>query len=295
MFKTGGYLVGAILILIFITCCMCLTTIGAGYVGVVYNTNGGVEEKTLSQGWHIMSPWQHVTEYPVSTETVYLSKDTKEGSKEDDSINVGTADGKPVSVDVSYTYHFEPTKLQHVFNKFRGQEAKAIADTYIRRFVKDNMNAVSTQYGIFDIYGGKRPEVAMKAYKMLSESLLPDGILIEGLSIVDVRPDEATKQAIQAKVNAIQGLQQIEVEKSRSVIEAEKKKIDADGEATKKRIEADAVAYSNAKIQASATTQVIALEWIKKWDGKVSAVQSGNGNSMVQIPPEVLNALSPAK
>ncbi len=284
MFKTGGILVAIALVGAFILSCMCLTTINAGYVGVVYNANGGVEELTLGQGWHIVSPWQHVTEYPVSTETVYLSKDTKEGSKEDDSFNVGSSDGKPVSVDVSYRYHFEPTKLKHIFNKFRGQDAKIIADTYIRGFVKDKTNNVSTQYGLFDIYGSKRGEVALKSYQALCEVLTPDGIIIENLSIIDVRPDEQTKQAIQAKVNAIQGLQQIEVEKSRAIIEAEKKKIEADGEATKKRIEADAIAYSNQKIQSSASQQIIDLEWIKKWNGAVPTVSGSNAGLMVQMP-----------
>lgn len=35
---------------------MCTERIPAGYVGVVYNMNGGVDGEVLQQGWHLVSP-----------------------------------------------------------------------------------------------------------------------------------------------------------------------------------------------------------------------------------------------
>ena len=33
---------------------MSIERIPAGYVGIIYNANGGVEDETLAQGWHIV-------------------------------------------------------------------------------------------------------------------------------------------------------------------------------------------------------------------------------------------------
>ena len=274
----GGVIVAILILVLVIGFFACTTTIKPGYAGVVYNANGGLEERTLTQGWHVVAPWKHVTSYPVSTETVYLSKNVKEGGKDDDSIWAGTADGKPINMDVSYTYHYDPVKLKNIFTKFRGQSAEVIADVYIRRSVKDNLNAVSTQYGTFDVYGMKRDIVAQEAFKRFSGGLSEEGIIIESFSITDVRPDEDTLKAIQAKVNAIQALEQVKVEKEKAVIEAEKKAAEAKGQADSAKIVADGEAYANNAKRASITKELIDYTLAQKWDGKQPLVTGGGGN-----------------
>lgn len=54
---------------------MCSERIPAGYVGVVYNMNGGVDGEVLSQGWHIVSPTKKVTTYSIGIEQSYLTAD----------------------------------------------------------------------------------------------------------------------------------------------------------------------------------------------------------------------------
>ena len=98
---------------LFLFVCFCTTKIDAGYGGVVYSMNGGVEDDALSQGWHVVSPFKTITEYPISTETVYLSRDKKEGSSDDDSFFISTKDGKNVNVDVSYSYRMDFERLSY--------------------------------------------------------------------------------------------------------------------------------------------------------------------------------------
>lgn len=47
---------------------MCTERIPAGYVGVVYNMNGGVDGEVLQQGWHLVSPTKKVTTYSIGAE-----------------------------------------------------------------------------------------------------------------------------------------------------------------------------------------------------------------------------------
>jgi len=57
-------------------------------------------------------------------------------------------DGKVVNMDVSYTYHYDASKLAQVFTKFKGQSPSIIENTFIRRELKDALNKVTTQYGV---------------------------------------------------------------------------------------------------------------------------------------------------
>ena len=45
----------------------CVERVPAGYVGVVYNMNGGVDGEVLTQGWHIVAPTKKVTTYSSRT------------------------------------------------------------------------------------------------------------------------------------------------------------------------------------------------------------------------------------
>lgn len=52
---------------------LCTSRVPAGYVGVVYNMNGGVDGEVLSQGWHLVAPTKKVTTYSIGIEQSYLT------------------------------------------------------------------------------------------------------------------------------------------------------------------------------------------------------------------------------
>lgn len=54
--KIGAILLAIVLVFGLIGTVVCLEKIPAGYVGVVYNMNGGVDGEVLGQGWHLVSP-----------------------------------------------------------------------------------------------------------------------------------------------------------------------------------------------------------------------------------------------
>ncbi|MCY9737533.1 prohibitin family protein [Paenibacillus alvei] len=282
-FKVGSIVAASILAVVLIGGAMGLSRIEAGYAGVVYNTNGGIEDQTLPQGWHWIWPWKKVIEYPVSTETVYLTKVDQDDSKGDQSFNVSTSEGKPVSVDIMYSYHMEPDKLPKVFTKFRGAPSSAIEAGYIKSTMKAVIQGVTSRYGVLDIYGEKRGEITEKVYTELSKRLDEVGIALETFSFGEIRPDDNSMLAIQAKVDAQQKLQQYETEKAQAQVLADKARIEAKGNADRAVIEAEGKAQANAKIKQSLTPELIQMEWIKKWDGKQPYV-SGNGSNIVQIP-----------
>lgn len=88
--------------------------ISAGHAGVVFNKmDGGIQQETLDQGWHVVAPWKRVTEYPVSTELAYYIDGTHEDRKDvDDSIVIGTKDGKTIKVDAQVASSLTPEMVQ---------------------------------------------------------------------------------------------------------------------------------------------------------------------------------------
>lgn len=60
--------------------------------------SGGVQDETLSQGWHMVSPTKKVKEFTVSREQLILTKDERDGSKDDESFRVATADNASIAI-----------------------------------------------------------------------------------------------------------------------------------------------------------------------------------------------------
>lgn len=74
----GGTALAAVLIIGLICGILCIEKIPVGYEGVVYSMNGGVQQETLTQGWHIVSPTKRVKEFAISEEQLNLTHDKGE-------------------------------------------------------------------------------------------------------------------------------------------------------------------------------------------------------------------------
>ena len=281
-FVFGAFKWLALLIALVVGLNLCTAKITQGNVGVVYNVNGGVEDKVLEQGWHLVAPWEKVTEYPVSTEIAYFNNGELEGRKTDDSIVIGTKDGKAIRVDVQISYHMDASKMAHVFNKFRGQPSNVIEYGYMRQNVQRIANDISAQYTMMDIVGEKKPEFNAQVAKTLIDFFDDDGIIVEQAGLGKVEPDSATATAIQAVANAQYMQRQAEYEKQAAIAQAQTVIEQAKGEAEAKRISADAQAYANQKLASSTDERVVQLEWVKKWDGKLPQYNLGS-NPIMQM------------
>lgn len=261
---------------------ICVNRIGPGYAGVVYNMDGGIENETLSQGFHLVAPWKHVSEYPISTETVYYTKNSVDGSDKDDkkvdkSVNVNTKDGKQVNVSVTYAYHMDVEKLPAVYAKFRGQNIESIQNGYMKNAMYEALNNITSQYSLMELVGDKRPEINQKIFEAFRDDLEEYGIVIETFNLSDVVPDEATATAIQNVVNAQNELQRVRIEKEQAEVEAEKARVTAKGKADAAIIEAEGQAQANAKLQQSLTENVLHQRAIEKWSGNLPQVSGNNG------------------
>lgn len=290
----GGVVFAAIIILGLIWLIACAVKIPVGYEGVVFNMSSGVKDDTLSQGWHMTKPTDHVKTFTIGNEQLILTKDKREGSQKDESFYVSTADNASIKISFQMSYRFNQEKLVDTYKKFKGMDGEEIVEKRVRTVLKSRVSEVTTDYTMMDIYSGNRSEINKKLTDYLSEKFLDEfGIDVLDVSVIDAHPDKELKKAINAKVKALQEKEQAQAEQQSIKVQAETAKIEAEAkaereliaaqaEADKKLIEAEAEAKANKIVSDSITDKLIEMEKIQKWDGKLPTVQ-GETTSIVDI------------
>ena len=304
--KIGAILLAIIFVLGLLCTVVCLEKIPAGYVGVVYNMNGGVDGEVLTQGWRLVPPTKKVTTYSIGLEQSYLTSDKKGDSPNDESFNIPTSDGKTVRVNLEFSYRFDESKVASTFIKFKGKSGEDIKETFIKPKVIAWTQEVSANYPITDIFGDKRTAINTELDKYLREKFDQYGIIIDTVNFTDISVDPETAAAIQKKVTAQQELElanieaqtaKIQAEKDREIarIQAEKDKevaqvqaeqeiIKANAKADAMLIEAEAEAAANRKIAGSLTAELIEKIKYEAWNGKLPTV-TGSGGTIIDIQP----------
>lgn len=290
----GAVALAIILVLCLISAIVCLERIPTGYVGVVYNMNGGVDGEVLTQGWHVVSPTKKVTTYSIGIEQSYLTSEEKGDSPKDESFSIPTSDGKTVKVNLEFSYRFDESRVAQTFTQFKGKSGEAIKDSFIKPKVIAWTQEVSANYPVTDIFGDKRTDINAELDTYLREKFDKYGIIIDTVNFTDISVDTETSAAIQKKVTAQQELElatieaqtaKVQAEKDREVtlIQAQKEKeaaeiqadtdiIEANAAAEVVRIAADAEANANQKIASSLTPELIEKIKYEQWNGQLPGV-----------------------
>ena len=283
-----GAVVSAVAILgIIIGLFVCTEKIPAGYVGVVYNMNGGVEDEVLTQGFKIVAPTKKVTLYSIALEQSYMTDGDQGDSPDDESFEIPTKEGASLDVDVAFSYSFELTEVPKTFTRFRGQSGKEILKSFIKPKMQAWIKEITPDFAMIDIVSKQRGMVNATLTEKLKERFAKYGIVIDNVALADVRPDEETDKAIKEKIKAQEALEtakvtaekdKVEANRDKEVAEinAEKAKIEAQGKADARKIEAEGEAAANKMISDSLSDKLIENKKIDKWKGDVPKVQGSN-------------------
>lgn len=262
MNKITAIIVSAVLaVCVAVGCLMCLERVSVGNVGVVY-TSKGVENQTLSAGWHWLSPLKSVKQFPVSQQQIVFSNDPSdynENEHEDWSIDA-PANGGMVKVNLTVNYSFKADRVVDLYKRFNGMDGEALVANYIQNSIIAYVKEVTPQFTVMDIYSDKKSEVNQEITEYLNEKLGSEyGINVISALVIDVQLDEGLQAKIQAKEQAKQNAEIAELEKQTAAAEAEVAKTKAQAEADVKVIEAQAEAESNRVIAQSITPELIQM------------------------------------
>lgn len=272
---------GVIVVSVAIGASTCIEKVPAGYVAGQFSMNGGVKDEVLSPGWHLVSPTIKTSRYSTATEQLYMSKDKREGSKEDDSFDITCKDGK-LNADFEMSYSFNAEDIPKVMKRYRGMSGEDIINTVVRGKLKTYINEETSKFTVMDAHLEKKGELNKAIFERLKKELKQYGVTVESANLSQTRPDEKLAQAIAERSEANQRLEKIKLDAQIIEQEAENKRIQAQGEADAALIKAKGEADANRELERSLTPELIELEKIKAWDGKLPQVQ-GSSNPIINM------------
>jgi regulator of protease activity HflC (stomatin/prohibitin superfamily) len=260
------------------------TYINPGYVGIViHRAGGGVDPTPVGPGIHPRVPFATgIEEYPVFLKTLILTKSAREGSVENDEINVNSVEGQPLSLDVSLSFQLDPAQTPKLYSTFR-TDINQISHGFVKQTIRQALQEVIGQEPVADVIGPKKAEATNRTLALIATRLAPYGFQVKQFTINELRAPSTVMDAINTKNVMQQQALTAQNELQKNTFQAQGDSIKAAGRAKAITAEAEAQAKANELLARSITPTLVQYELAKKWDGKLPQV-SGGATPLIQLP-----------
>lgn len=244
----------------------------AGNVGVIVNLYGsekGVELKEVGTGKYWVGINEELYLFPTFTQT-----ETWTG---DETITFQTVEGMKVGGDVGITYAVAPDKVTTLFQKYRAG-IDEITNKFLRNMVRDAFNDVASKLPVESVYGQGKADLLLAVEQRVRAQVAPIGINLERIYYAsDLALPPQVTASLNAKIQATQMAEQRRNEVAQAKAEADKERARAQGEADAKLLiaQADAKAIEVRAQALRANPDVVTLNAVEKWDGKLPTYTGG--------------------
>lgn len=236
--------------------------IPAGYVGVIYNANSGIQRKIYKPQALFVGPFNQLYTYPTRLQAAVYTEEGYYGERRTaDGIQITTNDSAITTFDVTVLYRVLDKDVFTIFDKFGPIPIEDIQALHIRRAVREAASAVGNRYDVFELLGPKRQEASEIMTAELQARLNPKGLTIVRAMLMTAYPGQNIADKITQRVNAYT---QLEISKLESQI------AEINRQAAVIRGRADTQARSLTALQTAAkTVDMLQLELeeeaIQKW------------------------------
>ena len=200
--------------------CM-VTTIGSGEAGVLFSSISGTDlEWSSSEGIQFHAPWATVIKYNVRV------------NEQLENMTALSSNGLSIATEVSVRWRPDAEKLPLLHTTYGTDYYRKLIQPELRSVVRE----VVGQYTPEQLYSSKRTELQDSIFARVRQSVQDDFVLIEAVLIRDVRLPDQIKAAIEEKLKEEQEAERYEFTIAKERLEAQRKKIEAEGEAEFQRI-----------------------------------------------------------
>lgn len=258
LFFGGAYLLNSI------------TTVPAGYVGVRVNlyADKGVDNEVVGTGRYFLGVNEQLYRFPTFNQLISY----------EEPFTFQTSDAMDVRARVGVEYNIAPEKAATIFQTYR-KGIEDITEINLRQYISDALIKHAAAMDINELTQGGKTALLDGVLKELRGKLDPVGIRVVKLSwVTDLIYPEQVKESINAKIEATQRALLRENEVAQSKAEAQKRIEEARGIAESTRLraqaEADAIAIKARALRDN--PDVIQLNAIEKWDGKLPQMMTAD-------------------
>ena len=228
----------------------CFSTIKTGEIGIKTRF-GKIIGSTTNEGIVFKLPFEQIKKINVKVQKY----------ENEEAFSTSTKDLQIVNnIKVAINYQIDGSKAVNLFKTVGTNYNTTVLEPAIQETIK----AVFSKYTAEEIVT-KRSEISLDMNNTLDERIKEYGINSVAVSINNFDFSESYNQAIEKKAVAEQ-----EVETSKNQLE--KAKIDEE----KKKVEAQGEAEANTLLEQSLTDQIIAQQFIEKWNGQLPTTMTGD-------------------
>lgn len=189
-------------------------------------------------------------------------------------------------LDVDIYVQIDPTKAPAMRTKWpgdmgevNGEDCKRLGMNYVTRQAREVIYDVASRLGSATIHT-ERAKIAAETVRLLQANLDTEAgkgmFVIRSANVKNLVTDPALEANIKAAAQQQFKLQEEENRKKVAAVEADRKRIEAQGEADAIRIKAEAVAKQGG-------AEYVQLQAIAKWDGKLPSTQAGGAVPFIHI------------
>jgi len=272
-------------------------SIEPGSVGVVTDTvSGGVDQKPLPAGMHMVGFFKNIYEYPAGVvDNINL-----------DNFRVNTKEGQEITVDIRVQYQPDLSpdndRAVQLFKRYRKsfEGDHGLVQTRWIPVIQQAAGYAISQYGVIDIYQSRGARAAALMDRILQGGLKNADVKIDGIgddfvtiqtvAISDIVLPDTIKNAVERKAQIEQETLTAQQNLAKARMEAQKLQIEAKSEADAKFIRAKGEANARAAIGIS-PTQYTELE-----KAMITAHAIENASNLIIVPSgSIIDACAPGK
>jgi regulator of protease activity HflC (stomatin/prohibitin superfamily) len=248
------------------------TIIGPGDRGVLMNF-GAVSGRILDPGFHFLIPVQQS-----------VAKISVQVQKTQSSQSAASKDLQIVTTGVAVNYNLVPDRVNKIYRDIGGLQS--VDQKIIAPAIANAVKAVTAHYNADELLAN-RDKVRAEIAEQIRDSITNYDVKIDGVNITDFNFSAQYNHAIEEKQVAQQQalkanyqLQQVQISAQQQVVQA-KAEAEARIESAKGRAEATVLAAQAEakamKLKSSAITpEILKLQMIQQWDGKLPRVVTGD-------------------
>lgn len=248
--------------------------VNAGERAVIFNRFSGTQQGQMDEGLHFVLPFvQQPTIYDIKTQTYTMSGSQNEANQSvgnaSDALTALTADGLPVSLEMSVRFHIDPDRVW----KLHQNVGPMFVEKIIRPQTRSHVRMVIAQYPVVAVYGAGRAKIITQINDRLRRLFSENDIVLDEALLRDVSFSQQFQQAIEQKQVAQQDVQRMTFVVQQADKERQRKIIEAEGEAQSIRLKAGALARN---------PQLVQYEYVKNLPDNVRTIVT-DGRTIVNL------------
>lgn len=234
---TAGLIVGIVLLL-----SQCIYTQDIGEAVVLRNFGGSLAGYTTEAGIHFKAPWQDALDWDIRNRLINFYRDAEytydNGSYNGAMVTINDFSGTKAECDVQVIYSINPDMVEQLYADYGTQEA--YVSSYVSNDVRQTTRDCAGQFSTIQLLTDKET-FAKSIQDTLSERWAESGVVVESVSVQDIRYADSITDAYANAQSAQVEQQRAQNEQDTARIEAETRIIESEGVAESNRILAESL------------------------------------------------------